>query len=420
MSRSAVREIQVSGISVHRGEVVVPTQIGDPVQGLLACHAVRLVAGSLRAKGHQARLAEVSRCDDLAGDGDARLYLATCPQEDGTTAAIAAAAAPGDALCAAAARAAVEEWAGACGTRTLLIASSPWCTGALHAAGAARQAASDHHGSGRRVHILAPVAMPAETASALRDLGAVITTSLADVDAGDVVVFPAHGVTADMRAEAARRGATVIDSTCPLVAAAQTAASRTADRGHQLVLIGQPGQASTPSIMSQAPGHVTVVETPAKTAALRVSDSQHVSYLVQPGVTLEAGAPVVSALRSRYPAVRPAVPAEACYAPSDRAGTIYSVALGSDLMLIVGDPQSADTRQISGQARDSGTRIQVISEVADLRPAMLAGVQTIGLAESTSAPAGVASQLMTALGGLGRLTVARRKLSTEKATSTLA
>jgi len=128
----------------------------------------------------------------------------------------------------------------------------------------------------------------------------------------------------------------------------------------------------------------------------------------------------VSALRSRYPAVRPAVPTEACYAPSDRAGTIYSVALGSDLMLIVGDPQSADTRQISGQARDSGTRIQVISEVADLRPAMLAGVQTIGVAESTSAPAGVASQVMTALGGLGRLTVARRKLSTEKAASTLA
>ena len=63
---------------------------------------------------------------------------------------------------------------------------------------------------------------------------------------GDVVVFPAHGVTADVRAEAARRGATVIDATCPLVAAAQTAASRTADRGQQLVLIGQPGQASTP------------------------------------------------------------------------------------------------------------------------------------------------------------------------------
>jgi 4-hydroxy-3-methylbut-2-enyl diphosphate reductase len=261
--------------------------------------------------------------------------------------------------------------------------------------------------------------MPAEIADVLSDLGASITTSLADVDPGDVVVFPAHGVTADMRAEANRRGATVIDGTCPLVATAQTAASRTADRGHQLVLVGQPGQASTAAIMSNAPGHVTAVETPAKTAALRVSDSRHMSYLMQPGMALEAGAPILSALRSRYPGVKAATPADVCYAPSDRAGTVYSVALGSDLMLVLGDPQAADTRQICGHARDSGTRVQVVSEVADIRPPMVAGIQTIGVAESTSARAGLAAGVLTALSGLGRLTVARRKLSTEKTPSAL-
>jgi hypothetical protein len=51
---------------------------------------------------------------------------------------------------------------------------------------------------------------------------------------------------------------------------------------------------------------------------------------------------------------------------------------------------------------------------------MLAGVQTIGLAESTSAQAGLTTQVMTALSGLGRLSVARRKLSTEKTSSALA
>ncbi len=122
MSRSAVREIQASGVSVHRGEVVVPTQIGDPVHGLLMGHAAGLVAGSLQAKGHRPRLAGLPRSDDPAGDFDARLYLVTCPQQDGSTAVIAAAAAPGDALCAAAARTAVEEWAAVCGTRTLLLA----------------------------------------------------------------------------------------------------------------------------------------------------------------------------------------------------------------------------------------------------------------------------------------------------------
>jgi len=420
MSRSAVREIQVSGISVRRGEVVVPTQIGDAVHGLLSCPAAELVAGSLRAKSGAVRLAELPRCDDPAGDFDASLFLVTCPQQDGSTAAIAAAVAPGDALSATAARAAVEEWAAVSASRTLLMAGSPWCSGALHAASAARQAAENYLSQGRKVYVLAPVAMPAETQSALTDLGAVITTSLADVGPGDVVVFPAHGVTTEMRGDANRRGATVVDATCPLVAAAQTAASRAADRGQQLVLVGQPGQASTAAIMSQAPGHVTMVETPAKTAALQVADSRQVSYLMQPGITLEAGAPVVSALRSRYPAVKAAIPADPCFAPSDRAGTVYSVALGSDLMLIVGDPQSGDARQICGHARDSGTRVQMVGEVGDIKPHMLTDVRTIGLAESTTAASGQAARVMTALSGLGRLSVARRKLSTEKASSVLA
>ena len=88
-------------------------------------------------------------------------------------------------------------------------------------------------------------------------------------------------------------------------------------------------------------------------------------------------------------------------------------------MLVAGDPQSADARQISATARNSGTRVQVISEVADITPAMLAAVRTIGLAESTSAPAGLAAQVLSALSGLGRLSVARRRLSTEKTASVL-
>jgi len=45
---------------------------------------------------------------------------------------------------------------------------------------------------------------------------------------------------------------------------------------------------------------------------------------------------------------------------------------------------------------------------------MLSAVHTIGLAEGTSAGAGLAAQVVEALSGLGRLTIARRRLSTEK------
>jgi 4-hydroxy-3-methylbut-2-en-1-yl diphosphate reductase len=202
------------------------------------------------------------------------------------------------------------------------------------------------------------------------------------------------------------------------VATAQAAAGRAADRGHQLLLVGPPDHAATNPISSQAPGRATVVDTPAKTATVGAAGGP-VSYLLQPGFALEAAAPIVSALRSRYPAARPAVPAESCYAASDRAGTIYSVALGSDLMLVVGDPQSSDARHVCALARDAGTKVQLIGNVDDIKPTMLTSVLAIGMAESTSAPAGLAARVLDALSGLGRLTVARRRLSTEKTAGAL-
>lgn len=88
------------------------------------------------------------------------------------------------------------------------------------------------------------------------------------------------------------------------------------------------------------------------------------------------------------------------------------MATGSDLVLILGDTQSSDARQLSAQARETGARVQVIGAVQDVTPAMLADVITIGMAESISALAGLTGQIIAAIGGLGQLTVARRQVST--------
>ncbi|HEY2505622.1 MAG TPA: hypothetical protein VGI58_03830 [Streptosporangiaceae bacterium] len=416
MSRSVAREIQVSGVRVQRGEVLVPTKIGDPVHGMLSCPAAPLVAASLEARGHHIRPVELPRSDD-DGVFDALLYLVTCPQADGSTAAIAAAVAPGDGLGAAAAKTVVDEWASVSGNRSLLAAGSPWCSGAMHAASVARQAAAQHRGTGQTVRVLRPQAMAAEALADLAMMGAVISDSLAEAEPGDVVVLPAHGVTPEMRAEAAQRGITTVDATCPFIASAQETARRVAERGHHLVLIGQRGHPAAAGIASQAAGHVTVLETAGGASALRVTDNRPVSYLMQPGVPVEATAAVAGALRSRFPAVRSTPAGEICYAPSDRAGTIHAVATGSDLVLVLGDPRSPDARQVCGQARDAGARAQIIPDVADIKPEMLASVHTIGLAESTTVPAGLAARVISVLSGLGRLSVARRQLSTDLAES---
>jgi 4-hydroxy-3-methylbut-2-en-1-yl diphosphate reductase len=412
MSRPVIRELEASGVTVARGEVLVPTEVGDPLHGTLRCSAAPLVAGSLQRKGRQVRLAPVPQCEENEAAADPVLFLATCPQRDGSTAAIAAVACAEDRLAVASARGAVEEWAAVCDTRSLISAGSPWCQGALQAESAARQALADHSANGRTVYLLGPFAATPEVSDELVGLGAVLTDSLASVGSGDVVVFLAHGAPPDVRKQAAEMDITVVDATCPLVAAAQSAAHRIAERGHHLALVGQSGNAATAGLIGEASGHVTVVERPG-TVALHIPDSRPVSYLLEPGIPVEAGAPIAAALRSRYPAIRNGNPDDICYAPSDRVGSIREVATGSDLMLVLGDAHSADTRLICGLARDAGTKVHVVAETSDITPAMLSNAHTVGTAASTSAPGDLQARVITALSGLGKLSVAIRQLHTE-------
>lgn len=409
MNRSAVREFQAPDLRVQRGDLLVPTEVGDPARGPLPCPAAPLIAGSLRRKGLRCALAPVPRLEDAGSDaGGAVVFLATCGQRDGSTAALGAAASPDDRLAAAAATAAVAEWAAVTGTRRLLLAGRPWCGGALRALEAARSMT----GPDRAVYIYGELAAPPEALADLAARGAVAVTSLDGLAPGDIAVFPAQGAPPGVLAQAADRGLTVMDATCPLVLRAQEEAARLAARGDNLLLVGLAAGAAAAGITGRAPGRAAVVETAAGTATLQVTDARRVSYLLQPGIPVESATPVTAALRSRFPAARGPDPDGFCYAPSDRAQTIRAVAAGSDLMLVLGDPDSADARQVSGLARDRGARTQIIAAAADLTPALLSGVTAIGMAESTSAPSVLAGQVIAALSGLGPLSVVRRQVST--------
>jgi 4-hydroxy-3-methylbut-2-en-1-yl diphosphate reductase len=410
MNRPTVREFLAPGTGVAPGGVLVPTEVGDPVHGPLPCFAAPLVGGTLLRKGTRVSYAPVGHCADPSHDeGGAALFVATCPQRDGSEAAVAAAASAADRVAKAAARSAVEEWSAVFGTRRLLAASSPWCRGATQALAAARRAVDGR----RTVYICGQLAADRHAIFELAELGAVFTGSLDEVPDGAAVVFPAHGVSPAVQAEAAARGLEVIDATCPLVAWVHAEARRFAERGDDLVLIGQDDHAAVAGITGQAPGRTTVVSTPAGAAALQVTDPRRVSYLLQPGIPVEDSVAVAAALRSRFPALHGPHPDGFCYAASDRAETVRAIASASDVMLVLGSAGSPDARQLSGLARDCGARAHVIGATGDVLPGMIAGAGAIGLAESTSAGPELAAQVTRALSGLGPLSVTSRRVSTD-------
>jgi len=409
MNRSTVREFVAPGSRVPPGEVLVPTEIGDAVRGPLPSPAAPLVGGTLRRKGTRVSFAPVGPCLDPGADGGAAVFVATCQRRDGSTAAVAAAASPADRVAVAAARSAVEEWAAVIATRRLLTAAGPWCGGATQALAAARRAVAGR----RNVHVYGELAGDPDAIAELAADGAVFVRSLDEVPDGASVVFPAHGVPADVRAQAAARGLEIIDATCPLVSALHAEARRFAERGDEILLVGQPGHRAVAGIVGQAPAKTTLVSSPASTATLQVTDSRRVSYLLQPGIPVEDAMSVAGALQSRFPALHGPRPDGFCYAASDRAEAIRLIASASDAMLVLGAADSPDSRYVHRLASAGGARAHVVEEAGDIVPAMLSGASAIGLAESTSAGPSLAVRVTEALSGLGPLSVTSRRVITE-------
>jgi 4-hydroxy-3-methylbut-2-enyl diphosphate reductase len=406
MNRLAVRELLAPANLVAPGEVLVPTEIGEPFHGQLRCPAAPLIGGSLRRRGKQVRLAPLPECDEAGRSGGAMVYAVTSRLADGTTAAVAACASAADRMGVAAARSAVEEWAAAIGSRSALLTVGPWCDGAREALRAATAAVAGQS----RVHVVGQLAADPVTLDGLRHDGAVLDASVAGVPDGATVFIPAHGIPADSRAQAAARGLSIIDATCPLVARAQAAARAIAERGDELIIIG-PRLPVTATLAGESPA-TSVAGSNATAGAVTARDPHRVSCLLQPGTPVEDAAPVTAALRSRFPALRGPELDGVCYAASDRAASVRSVAAGADAMLILG-ADCADMRLLLGLARGHHAKIHPAATVEDITAAMVTGASVVGIAEAASAAPGLAAEVVAALAGLGPLTVSRRLVRTE-------
>ena len=411
MNRSTARKCLAPGTAVAPGEVLVATEVGDPARGLLPCPAAPLIGGTLARRGVRVSYGPVPRCADASqADDGAVLFVTSALHSDGGGTAIGAAADAVDGVAVAAARAAVEEWSAVVGTRRLLGAVSPWCDGARQALERAADAVAATEGP---VYIVGELAGTAQALAGLAAAGAVFTGSLSEVPNGATVLIPAHGAPPAVLAEAAERGLTVVDATCPLVAGVHEEARRFGERGDQVVLIGQPGSAAVAGIAGQVPGKLVIAATSAGAGGVGAADPRRVSYVLQPGIPVEDAAPVMASLRSRFPALRGPDPDRFCYAASDRAETVRAVASACDMVLVLGDESHPDTRQITGLARGGRAKVHLVAEPGQIVASWLAGITSIGLADTVSATAGLAGEITAALSGLGQLSVTRRRVMTE-------
>ncbi|MGI1664076.1 4-hydroxy-3-methylbut-2-enyl diphosphate reductase [Palleronia sp. KMU-117] len=232
----------------------------------------------------------------------------------------------------------------------------------------------------------------------LRAKGAVFVEDLDDCPPDRPVIFSAHGVPKAVPAEASRRRMIFVDATCPLVSKVHIEAARHHENGLQMIMIGHAGHPETIGTMGQLPeGEVLLVETVEDVAAVRVRDPARLAFVTQTTLSVDDTADIVAALKARFPAIVGPHKEDICYATTNRQEAVKAMAPKADAMLVVGAPNSSNSKRlVEVGARAGCAYAQLVQRATDIDWRALEGIRTVGVTAGASAPEDLVDEVIDA------------------------
>lgn len=233
----------------------------------------------------------------------------------------------------------------------------------------------------------------------LKAKGAIFVDELDQIPDGDrPVVFSAHGVPKSVPAAASARHMFQLDATCPLVTKVHMEAQRHHAEGFEIILIGHKGHPEVIGTMGQLPdGAVRLIETVEDVAQLTVRDPQKLAYVTQTTLSVDDTKDVIAALQARFPAIKGPYKEDICYATTNRQEAVKQIAPQVELLLVVGAPNSSNSRRLVEVGERSGTpRSMLVQRASELDWPTLQGLSTIGITAGASAPELLVNEIIDA------------------------
>jgi 4-hydroxy-3-methylbut-2-enyl diphosphate reductase len=239
----------------------------------------------------------------------------------------------------------------------------------------------------------------------LKSKGAIFIDELEEAPAGAIVVFSAHGVSRDVRMQAAALGLKVFDATCPLVTKVHVEVAKMRAEGREIIMIGHKGHPEVEGTLGQADEGMYLVETVDDVAALRVRNPDHLAYVTQTTLSVDDAAEVARALHRRFPTIAAPKKSDICYATQNRQDAVRAMAPDCDLVLVVGSTNSSNSNRLREVAERQGVEAHLVDDPGMIEPSWLAGAKRIGVTAGASAPEALVRQVVDRLKELGAGTV---------------
>ncbi len=220
----------------------------------------------------------------------------------------------------------------------------------------------------------------------LRSKGAIFIEELADVPAGNTVIFSAHGVSKAVQAEAQERGLTVFDATCPLVTKVHMEVAKMRRDGREIIMIGHEGHPEVEGTMGQTEGGMYLVETVDDVLKLQVADPGLLAYVSQTTLSVDDTTDIIAALKQRFPDIAEPKKGDICYATTNRQEAVKFMAPQVDVVIVVGSPNSSNSNRLREVAEKKGVPAYMVDNAELIQQAWLDGKRRVGVTAGASAP----------------------------------
>lgn len=232
----------------------------------------------------------------------------------------------------------------------------------------------------------------------LQKRGAIFVDELFEVPDDKPVVFSAHGVPKSVPEEAENRNMLYIDATCPLVSKVHREAEKYDKQGSEIVMIGHKGHPEVIGTMGQlSNGAIHLVESPEDVEKLELKNTDNVAYITQTTLSLDDTSEVINALKNKFPSIKDPRKEDICYATTNRQNAVKELAKKVDLVLIIGAPNSSNSRRLVEVAQKNGCRSFLIQRASEIDWDIFEDVKNVGISAGASAPKILVEEVMQAV-----------------------
>lgn len=277
-----------------------------------------------------------------------------------------------------------------------LLLSKPrgFCAGVVRAIDVVKEALTIW---GAPIYVKHEIVHNQHVVNELKEKGAIFVEELKEVPEKSILIYSAHGIPPEVRAEAKERNLFEIDATCPLVTKVHSAAKRYAEKGYQIILIGHKNHVEIIGTYGEAPNQTVVVESPDDVKALNFSDSTPIFYLMQTTLSLDDVNPIVSSIKEKYPKAITLPSSSICFATTNRQQALMSISKEAQLVLVVGDPTSSNSNRLREIASYRNIPAYLIHQAEEIQKDWLNNVDVIAMTAGASTPDSIVQECISQL-----------------------